>query len=608
MMPIVRCSSGPLRSLSVLACLVLCSHFGTVTGAQEPESAMVRMLRSGRVPSDRQGTLITLIGRQGSATDIGFLLELATDPELATEATQRLALDAMTEAARTRRIAPEGDRSRITALISGETAPDNPEARLSAIRLAGAWKVESSSEVLAALASDADQPRIVREAALSALADIGGEQSHRAIESLASADQPIDVRMRAIAALVGLDLDLAAERAVEALAEVGGGADLGAVAPLLSAFLDRQAGPDRLAAEIRENNLATDPAKVALRFLYSVGRTDPALVAALSEAAGIAADPEPMSDAEMQAMITDVLDHGDPARGETIFRREDVNCTKCHALAGAGGDVGPDLSAMGASSPPDYLIRSIIYPEEAVKEEYAVKTVLTIDGQIFQGVIKESGAERLVLREATGVDRVIPVDDIEDEKVGGSLMPVGLVNFLTRDEFVDLVAFLAELGKPGPYAIRSTPTIQRWGVLPLPESNDPDTEESSAVVSGLPLSIASVDPSEWRSAYGKVDGNLPLDEVAAMAESTSFALLGEVEVNRAGALAFSVEDPEGLMIWLNGEPVEVEEVGSFSADLAPGRHALIVRVDAAARSSKGIRIEITRSPGSRAEFTVVGGP
>ena len=36
-------------------------------------------------------------------------------------------------------------------------------------------------------------------------------------------------------------------------------------------------------------------------------------------------------------------------------------------------------------------------------------------------------------------------------------MPKGLVNFMTRAEFVDLVRFLSELGKPGPYAIRSTP-------------------------------------------------------------------------------------------------------------------------------------------------------
>ena len=33
-------------------------------------------------------------------------------------------------------------------------------------------------------------------------------------------------------------------------------------------------------------------------------------------------------------------------------------------------------------------------------------------------------------------------------------MPKGLANLMTRAEFLDLVRFLSELGKPGPYAIR----------------------------------------------------------------------------------------------------------------------------------------------------------
>jgi putative heme-binding domain-containing protein len=590
----------------MLAALMLLASLPVAVHAQDQESAMVRMLRSGRVPDDRQGTLITLIGRQGSATDLGFLLELATDPGLASDANRRLALEALTQAARNRSVFPEGDRSRIAALIQGDAAPDDDEARLSSIRLAGAWKVEEASDTLAVIAADPDESRALREASLVALAEIGGPASRKAIESLASPEQPASVRVPAIAALVSVDVEAAAERAVATLAE--GIGDLDDVAPLMTAFLDRQVGPERLAAEIREQGLAADPAKLALRYLYSVGRTDPPLVAALSDAAGILADPEPMSDAEMQRFIADVREHGDPERGERIFRREDVNCTKCHALSGAGGNVGPDLSAIGASSPPDYLTRSIITPEEAVKEEYGVKTVLTIDGQIFQGVIKESSAERLVLREATGVDRVIPVDDIEDEKSGGSLMPAGLVNFLTRDEFVDLVAFLDQLGKPGPYAIRATPSIQRWGVLPWPDAGselDPDTTASTDAAE-LPPSIASADPADWRPIYGMTGGTLPLDEVTRMVDAPTVALRGEVDVTRPGAVTFSFDSAEGLTLWLDGRPIDAAD--RVSADLDSGRHALIIRVNTEERAADGIMVEVTRSPDSRADFTVVGGP
>jgi putative heme-binding domain-containing protein len=306
----------------------------------------------------------------------------------------------------------------------------------------------------------------------------------------------------------------------------------------------------------------------------------------------------------MQQLIADVQQNGDPERGEHVFRREDVNCMKCHAVSRAGGEIGPDLSAIGASSPPDYLIRSLLYPEEAVKEEYQVRTVLTLDGQIFQGIVKESSKDRLVLREATGTDRVVPTADIEDEKSGGSLMPKGLPNFLTRDEFVDLVAFLSELGKPGPYAIRATPTVQRWRVLPLlsaADSVDPD----DAGGGDLPARITSAEPIDWQAAYGTTGGILPLDEVAGMLETPVFAARGEIDVIKAGALLFSIDSPEGLSLWVNGEPVELSD--RFTVDLGTGRHTLTIRVDTEARSSDDLRVEVTRAEASQAEFTVVGG-
>ena len=597
MAPPTRSRSAAARLVPVVAALALLS---TAAGAQE--SAMVKMLRSGRVPEDRQGTLITLIGRQGSPADLGFLLEFATRPEGVSQESRTLALDALSEAARTRSVAPEGDRSRIAELIRGESAPEGREARLAAIRLAGAWKVEGASDALAAIAADAEEPRPLREASLDALADLGGPSSRQAIEGLSGPGQAADVRLLAIAALASLDVDAAAEKAVAALGE--GVGDIDAIAPLMGAFLDRQVGPDRLASEITEEGLSADAAKLALRYMYSVGRTDPSLVAALSSAAGVNAEPPPLSEAEMQRLIADVVEHGDPEAGEAVFRREDVNCMKCHAVSGAGGDIGPDLSAIGASSPPDYLIRSLLYPEEAVKEEYQVRTVLTIDGQIFQGIVKESSNDRLVLREATGTDRVVPTADVEDEKSGGSLMPKGLPNFLTRDEFVDLVAFLSRLGKPGPYAIRATPTIQRWRVLPLPDASD-SVDPDDAGGGDLPAAIASADPVSWRVSYGKTGGTLPLDEVARMLGTPVFAARGEVDVTEGGPLSFSIDSPEGLSLWLDGEPIE--PAGQFSADLDAGRHTLTIRVDDEARSSDGLRVEVTRAEGSEAEFTVVGG-
>ena len=220
-----------------------------------------------------------------------------------------------------------------------------------------------------------------------------------------------------------------------------------------------------LAKALEERAVSADSAKLGLRAVYALGRSDQALVAVLSRAAGISELGKPLSPTELTALVAEVAAKGDPARGEQVFRRPDLNCMSCHAISKAGGDVGPDLSAVGQISPPDYIINSILNPDLAIKEQYHTLMVMTVEGQVFQGIVTDKDEQRVVLKDATGASRAVPAASIEDQKPGGSLMPKGLANLMTRAEFVDLVRFLSELGKPGPYAIRAVPAIQRWKVL-----------------------------------------------------------------------------------------------------------------------------------------------
>ena len=87
----------------------------------------------------------------------------------------------------------------------------------------------------------------------------------------------------------------------------------------------------------------------------------------------------------MNQLLTDVARTGDPARGEAVFRRNDLNCLKCHAIAGAGGQVGPGLESIGASAQPDYLVDSLLDPGKAVKENYHALVVATSDGKVYTG-------------------------------------------------------------------------------------------------------------------------------------------------------------------------------------------------------------------------------
>ena len=566
---------GP-RPLALLCTLLVAAP------ASADDSPLVKLLKANRVPESRLPTILDQIGKRGSAADLGYLFERAVDPKGFPAPARLKALDALAEAALTRKLRPEGDLARLGEVIASKT---DPAVRLAAIRLAGLWKVEGLGKPLGAIAGAVETPSDVRAAALDALASLG--DAHKAtILGLTKPGRPADVRAQAVAALARLDVEAAAVAAVAVARDAGPGQDL---APMIAPFLSARGGPSALASALSKSALPPDAAKLALRALYALGSSEPGLVEALSKAAKISGDVKPPSKEEVDALLADVAARGDAARGERVFRRADLNCMKCHAVAGAAGGVGPELSAVGGSSPVDYLVNSIMVPDQAIKEEFRTKVVLTTDGRAFHGIVADRDDKRLVLREATGELRTIPADEIDDSKDGGSLMPKGLVNFLTRAEFVDLLKFLSELGKPGAYAIHTTPTIQRWRLLRSPPTD--------------PAKALKVDANLWQPAYALVPGTLPLDELAAQAGGPVLYLRGEVNVTAAGPVEFRLGSSEGVSAWVDGKPAEG---ATFAAELEPGVHALTLRVDTAARRAP-LKVEVVKPEGSSAEFTVVGG-
>lgn len=556
------------------------------------ESTYVRLLKSGRVPEERLGTILEFVGKRGTSADLEYVFRRALEPDGFPPKVRLQALDALAEAALNRKVRPGGDLSGLAALIQPGGPMLDDATRLAAIRLAGIWGLDSSGTVLGKLAADPKAGLALRAAALDALANLEGDEARKTITILAAPGHPWDIRAAATTALARKDPDAALQPAVAVIADVEPDRDL---TPLLAAFLNRQGGADPLADAIGKVSLSPDAARMALRALYGLGRTDPALVAVLSKAAGIDAEVKPPTEAELKALVAEVAAKGDPSRGENVFRRADLNCSRCHALAGAGGGVGPDLSAVGSSSPPDYLIHAVLVPDQAIKEEFLTLTVLTTEGQIFQGIVADRDNQRLILKEATGELRTIPASAIEESREGGSLMPKGLSNLMTHQDFLDLIRFLSMLGKPGPYAIHTTPTIQRWRVL----------KGSDAALSSSQLPDASSD--SWVPLFAKVSGTLPLADATKIAGNPVVFLQGEVDVSVPGRVDFRLDDAEGVSAFLDGLPVTAEGV-TFARSLAQGRHTLTLRIDTSIRESPGVKVEVTRPNGATTQFSVVGGP
>ena len=584
-------------NIYLLATILIQLSFASVVKVQaaDPPSAvgsMLTLLKSGRVPEARLGTIVKLICDRGNEHDLRYVYDQILKKEWSSEL-RLSALQQLSAASTTRNTIPAGDLSGLPDLFEA----DNPKLVKTALLLAGQWKVESAFAALQKTVSTPGTSADVRALALESMASISPENTKSLLVKLAQQKGAFADRSLAINVLAKSNIDQAAKLAATALAEA---AERDDPTTLLNGFLEQENGSKVLSESLVEASIRPDTAKLALRHMYSIGRADPELSAALMKIAGIDGDPKVPTPEELKALVNEVAEQGDAARGEMIFRRNDLSCMKCHAVSKAGGQIGPDLSAIGASSPGEYVVMSVLDPDQAIKEAYTTRVVITVQGRIHQGLVGDRTANALVLKDATGKETSIPIEDIDDEVEGKSLMPKGLVKFMTHAEFVDLAKFLTMLGKPGEYAVRSTQRMQRWRLLKdVPQGL---IEEVPTLSSFEDLVLRA---TLWEAIYSKVNGELPLSELTEKTSQSVVYVQGELNVTHTGAIAGTVNSAEGLTLWIDDEMVETD--GDFDVELEEGVHPVTFRIDTNQRSEETLKLVFTKPTGSNAEFAVVDG-
>jgi putative heme-binding domain-containing protein len=560
-------------------------------GSTSSARPLVTLLRSGRLSREEETKLLVALAAVGGPEELAFVFERAARPAKKTSnPLDRLALlAALEQAARQRGIRPTGDVTRLRLVLDG-----NDEAeRAAAVRLVGLWKVETLRQCLVELGSAVKAPNELRHAAMDGLAALGGSESRAALASLIHSDQPVAIRGHAVAALVALDPAGAAGPAVKVLAQSGGDP-----AEVFAAFLQRKDGVAPLTAALAGRKLPADVATLGIRAVRASGREQPALVEALNRAGGLATGPRNLSPDAMRQLVAEIAARGDPARGEVIYRRKDLQCMKCHAIAGAGGQVGPDLVSIGASAPVDYLVESILQPNKAIKENYHSLVVTTREGKIVTGIKVRQTDRDLVLRDAEDREVSVPLRSVEETAIGGSLMPDGLADNLTHAELVDLVRFLSELGKVGPYAVSKARLVRTWQVL------EPTSQAQGLLQSTRFAVAAGNHPAlTWTPAYSTVSGVLPLEAVPTLQfhkwmrnESDFFGFARcRLDTAQPTDLRLRLNMPGGLQLWLDGAPVESHE--EISLRLTAGAHTLLIVLDRSQRK-ESLRCEIFDAPGS----------
>jgi mono/diheme cytochrome c family protein len=74
---------------------------------------------------------------------------------------------------------------------------------------------------------------------------------------------------------------------------------------------------------------------------------------------------------------------GDPNKGRELFfsLSNAPACVVCHIAEGKGGKIGPDLSTIGGTQSPQYIIESILNPSAVIVAGYGQNRIETKDGQ-----------------------------------------------------------------------------------------------------------------------------------------------------------------------------------------------------------------------------------
>ena len=571
-------------------------------GTRATAKPIIALLQSGRLPADREVDLWVLLARTGGPAEIEYLLDLKNLDRIRSHADMARVIAALEENARTRKVAlpPKSEKARESVTLFLDSP--NESLRQSAWRLCGLWKLEWMRPEAERRIADPATNLGDRRVCVECLAGLGGPKSVARLTALTgNRDEPIELRIAAITALIGLDTKAAANSFVSFL---DGARPSDHVPAVFAAFLAHKGGATALVSALDSKTLDPDMAKLGLKAVRSSVQDAKPLTDALTKAGGLTAARTDYTPAEIKAYVDEVQTKGDAARGEQVYRRKDATCLACHAIAGAGGQVGPDMTSIGASAQVDYLVESILVPNKAVKEGYHAIKVSTLDSKVYVGIKTREADGKLYLRNSDDKEIAIAEKDIDDKSPSRSLMPDGLADQLTRQEFVDLVRFMSELGKVGgPYAPNKARLIRRWQVFEPTNENMNQIRRARAAAA-----VENPDAFLWSSAYTKANGEFPLDSLPKLVVWKDAEPIGmlraQLDVTTGGPVKLKINGMVGLTLWVGSTPVEVKD--ETVLDLKPGVQALTFAVDLNKRKD-ALRVELEDVAGSPARVNIVSG-
>jgi putative heme-binding domain-containing protein len=127
-----------------------------------------------------------------------------------------------------------------------------------------------------------------------------------------------------------------------------------------------------------------------------------------------------------------------------------AQCFACHRFDNEGGSVGPEMTTVSTRFTRRDILESIIEPSKVVSEQYAATDFELKDGDIVSGrLLEENDARYVVLvNPLANVRMEVKKSEVAKRTAAKlSMMPAGLVNVLTKEEILDMLAYIEAAGK-----------------------------------------------------------------------------------------------------------------------------------------------------------------
>lgn len=133
---------------------------------------------------------------------------------------------------------------------------------------------------------------------------------------------------------------------------------------------------------------------------------------------------------------------GDLSKGPDLFAQQ--GCVACHALKKDEVQKGPYLGQIGGIMDADRIAMSILRPEQEISQGFKTVSITTKKGGAHVGFVTNRLSDQIEMRDIAGTVTTLKTSEIASETLLPiSMMPAGLANGMSMNDFASLVHYLA---------------------------------------------------------------------------------------------------------------------------------------------------------------------